>query len=82
MDPRSKNLSPVIYPSVDDSSVQFFQSGKFVGDYGSIFMNAHRVSGNIVTDPYYMIVKLPDYFDPEDSQIAPAFSACPAASFE
>ena len=82
LDPRLKNVAPTIYPSVDDPSVQFFETIKDVGDYGSIFMNAHTVSGNSLTNPYYMIVKLPDYFNPEDNQIASAFSVCPPSAFE
>lgn len=48
LDPRPKNAAPATYPSVDDSSVKFFESTKDVGDYASIFMNAHTVSGNPV----------------------------------
>lgn len=82
LDPRPKNGAPVTYPSVDDPSVQFFEAGKDVGDYGSIFMNAHTVSGSPVTQPFYMLVKLPDYLDPEDNQIASAFTVCPTSAFE
>lgn len=81
LDPRPKNGAPVTYPSVDDPSSQFFEDNKDVGDYASILMNAHTVSGNPVTNPYYMLVKLPPYLDPEDNQIASAFSVCPPSAF-
>ncbi len=81
LDPRPKNGAPITYPSVDDPSSQFFEDNKDVGDYASILMNAHTVSGSPVTNPYYMLVKLPPYLDPEDNQIASAFSVCPPSAF-
>jgi hypothetical protein len=64
LDPRSQNVAPTIYPSVDPTNIQFFQTGKDVGDYGSIAMNAQTVTGNPVTQPFHMLIKLPLYLIP------------------
>jgi hypothetical protein len=61
LDPQLQNTNPIQYPSVDNPTTTFFESGQDVGNYGTVTMNAHLVGSAILGDPFYMLVKLPDY---------------------
>ena len=82
IDPQPENTSPITVPSADDGTVQFFQTGLDVGDYGSINLNAHTVTSNTITKPFYTLVKLPSYLIPDDSQLGTPYSSCPSPAFE
>jgi hypothetical protein len=45
---------------MDTRNSVFFDEVLDVGDYGPISITAHTIN-NIVSLPFYMIIKLPDY---------------------
>jgi len=61
LDPHTENVSPIEYASVESPLTAFFQTSLDVGDYGTITMNAHLVGGASLADPFFMLVKLPNY---------------------
>jgi hypothetical protein len=62
--------------------VNFFESALSVGNYGAISLTAQSLTGNYLTDPYYVIFKLPPYLPPENNQVSTAFKVCSTALFE
>ena len=78
LDPRPEK-NPTIIDSSEASDGDFFEAVKDVGDFGAIGINAHTITANPPLNPFYMIVKLPPYLIPQDSQLATAFLSCPVS---